>query len=281
MPTPVSSSNANQEAYRAQVANNQGNKQLESMTSNLKAAEKMGRALGTDTTGVQNALQRVSSNQEQGNSSTRVSLSSEGVARLQAEKAAPAASANPQANAQGGNNSASAASGVARPERRQFSSVDEALAYGASRAAEQASTRATARTASANGETNSPAASAASPAATTNKSPVAAQSTSPNAAQSSVASSNRPERRQFSSVDEALAYGASRATEQAANRAPVVTPNAGDRESTNATNTQNEVDAANRSDRRRFNSVDEAISYGAQRAVEQYSKQQSVIRGTV
>lgn len=234
MPTPINSSSTSQDSYRAQAANNQAGKQIASLASSLKASEKIAKAVGADTTGLQNALQRVSGNQEQANASTKVSLSSEGVEKLRAERATPAASQ-------------STAAVTARPEKKQFGSVDEAIAYGASRAAEQANARATDKTTKPN-------------------------EVSAVASNSQVASTNRPERKQFSSVDEAISYGASRAAEQA-NTRPTDTSNKPSE--TSKANSQTEAaSTTTRPERRQFKSVDEAITYGAQRAVEQYSKQQ-------
>lgn len=182
MVAAVNLSSSSQEAYRAQNTSGQNNRSTTSATNSLKATEKMAKALGFDTTGIQNAIQAVSGNKVQESASTKVSLSSEGTAKLQAEAAKPSGSATT----------------VSRAEKRQFKSVDEALAYGASRAAEQAGSQ---------------------PAKTT---------------------SNASE--------------------------------------TKATNTQNEVAASSRPEKKQFKSVEEAISYGAQRAVEQYAKQQSAIR---
>jgi uncharacterized protein (DUF2147 family) len=229
MPTPINSSTTSQDSYRAQSANNQNGKQISSLASSLKASEKIAKAVGADTTGLQNALQRVSGNQEQANASTKVSLSSEGVEKLKAERATATAS-------------------TARPEKKQFASVDEAIAYGASRAAEQANARAT-------DKTNKP------------------NEVSAVASNSGAASTKRPERKQFSSVDEAISYGASRAAEQA-NTRPTDTSTKPSETSKVNSQTEAASTTTTRPERRQFKSVDEAITYGAQRAVEQYSKQQ-------
>lgn len=183
MPTTISSSSANQEAYRAQVASSRSEKQLASMTNSLKSTEKMAKAMGLDSTAIQNTMKTVSASQEPASSSTKVSLSADAVAKSQAE----------------------------RP----------------------------------------------------------AQTTSPTAG-------TRAEKRQFQSIDEALAYGAGRAAEQAASRSPAKTASAGE---TSATNGQNEAAATTRQDKKQFNSVNDAISYGTQRALAQYAKQQSAISG--
>ncbi|MDP3539603.1 MAG: hypothetical protein Q8S26_12975 [Azonexus sp.] len=164
MPAPVNSSSSNLEVYRAQNT---------SATTSLKATEKMAKAMGFDTTGIQNAIQAVSGNRGQDSSSTKVSLSAEGTAKSQAEGATPPNSAT----------------STSRAEKRQFKSVDEALAYGASRSAEQASSRQFKTTGNA-GETDS--------VNTKNE----------------LAASSRPEKKQFSSVEEAISYGAQRAVEQ-------------------------------------------------------------------
>lgn len=177
MPAAINLSSSNQEVYRAPNNNGQNSHSLASATNSLKSTEKMAKALGLDTTGIQNAMQVVSGNRGQESSSTKVSLSSEAVGKLQSESATP----------------------ISRPEKRQFKSVDEALAYGASRSAEQASSR--------------------------------------------------------------LAK---------------TTGNAGEAK---AISPQNEVAATSTSEKKQFKSVEEAISYGAQRAVEQYAKQQSMVRG--
>ena len=88
MPTPINSSSANQEAYRAQVASSRSEKQLASMTNSLKATEKMATAMGLDTAGIQNTLKTVSASQEPASSSTKVSLSADAVAKSQAERPA-------------------------------------------------------------------------------------------------------------------------------------------------------------------------------------------------
>ncbi len=64
MPTPINLSSANQEAYRAQVASSRSEKQLASMTNSLKSTEKMAKAMGLDTAGIQNTLKTVSASQE-------------------------------------------------------------------------------------------------------------------------------------------------------------------------------------------------------------------------
>ena len=133
MPTPINSSSANQEAYRAQVASSRSEKQLASMTNSLKATEKMATAMGLDTAGIQNTLKTVSASQEPASSSTKVSLSADAVAKSQAER--PTQTTSPTAST--------------RAEKRQFQSIDEALAYGAGRAAEQAASRSPAKTGSA------------------------------------------------------------------------------------------------------------------------------------
>lgn len=114
MPTPINSSSANQEAYRAQVASSRSEKQLASMTNSLKATEKMATAMGLDTAGIQNTLKTVSASQEPAGSSTKVSLSADAVAKSQAER--PAQAASPTA--------------TSRAEKRQFQSIDEALPGG-------------------------------------------------------------------------------------------------------------------------------------------------------
>ena len=173
MPTPINSSSANQEAYRAQVASSRSEKQLASMTNSLKATEKMATAMGLDTAGIQNTLKTVSASQEPASSSTKVSLSADGVAKSQSER--PAQAASPTA--------------TSRAEKRQFQSIDEALAYGASQAAEQAGNRSPAKTGS-TGETT---------AANT---------------QNEAAAANRQDKKAFASVDEAIAYGTQRALAQ-------------------------------------------------------------------
>ena len=59
-------------------------------------------------------------------------------------------------------------------------------------------------------------------------------------------------------------------------RSPTKTASAGE---TSATNGQNEAAATARQDKKQFNSVNDAISYGTQRALAQYAKQQSAISG--
>lgn len=159
MPTTINSSTAAQDPYRSQITGNRGERAMNSLTSSLKAAEKMATAIGADSSGVKNALQQVSGTTSTAiaGSSTKVTLSSEGVARQQAESS--------------------------RPERRQFASVDAAIAYGAQRASEQQGRRAT-------GTTD-----------TTQQ----------------TAATNGSARRQFSSVDAAIAYGTARAAEQSGN----------------------------------------------------------------
>lgn len=217
MPSPISSSTAAQDAYRSQSVNNRSERSMNSLSNSLKAAEKMATAIGADTAGLKNALQQVSrATSTTGDSaSTKVTLSADGVARQQAE-------------------STRSASATARPERRQFASVDEAIAYGTARAAEQRGVQQN----SANNEENT-----------------------------RTQASNGTSRRQFASVDEAIAYGTARAAEQTAAR------------QTSATNEESSKAQTgnNSSSRRQFASVEDAISYGTQRALEQYNKQRTVL----
>lgn len=244
MTTAVNSSSANQESYRTQLASNRSDRSLTSLSNSLKAAEKMASAIGADSTGLQNAIQRVAGNSTANpGESSRVTLSSEALSRQQAERSGRPASVT-------------AGESAVRPERRQFASVDEAIAYGASRASEQASARAIDRVTANNNPANNV---------------EATRGSNPTEAARSTAASNRSERRQFASVDEAIAYGASRASEQATNRNTARSTNEGN-STANAESTRNE--ASSRTERRQFSSVNEAISYGAQRAVDQYQRQQ-------
>lgn len=264
MATPVNSTTSAQDSYRAQLAGSRSDRSMNSLTENLKSAEKMASALGTSNTGVQNALQRVSGNQSAANApaSTRVTISPEAAARQRAEQAQGATNTRAASNA-------AATESTSRPERRRFASVDEAISYGANRASEQASARATERAnqnsavqSTRNTETTSRAAEQASPRALERANQNSAVQSARNT--SSTSTPSRAERRQFASVDEAIAYGASRASEQATSR-----------NSERVTQNQpvESAQASERSDRRRFASVDDAIAYGAQRAVEQYKQQ--------
>ncbi|NHC07800.1 hypothetical protein [Azonexus fungiphilus] len=196
MSTAISSSSA-QDAYRSQLASSRSERSINSLTSSLKSAEKMASAIGADSSGLKNALQQISgtTSTSAAGSSTKVSLSSEGVARQQSE--------------------------VSRPERRQFGSVDEAIAYGTARAAEQQ------------------------------------QATRAVDSADKTSASSGSSRRQFASVDEAIAYGTARAAEQSGR--------------SSQTASQNEASTGN--GRRQFASTEEAIAYGTQRALEQYNKQ--------
>lgn len=177
MSSAVNSISSNQGAYQTQVANNGNDRQLTGLKNSLGASEKMAKAMGFDTTAIQSAKQAASGNQAQAVSSEKVSLSSEGVAKQQADSASQTTSTNPSATA------------GSRAEKRQFKSVDEAIAYGTSRATEQATARSSAKTNN-TGEANS------------------ANS------QNTLAATNRPEKKQFNSVEEAISYGAQRAVEQ-------------------------------------------------------------------
>ena len=196
MSTAISSSSA-QDAYRSQLASSRSERSINSLTSSLKSAEKMASAIGADSSGLKNALQQISgtTSTSTAGSSTKVSLSSEGVARQQSE--------------------------ASRPERRQFGSVDEAIAYGTARAAEQQ------------------------------------QATRAVDSADKTSASSGSSRRQFASVDEAIAYGTARAAEQSGR--------------SSQTASQNEASTGN--GRRQFASTEEAIAYGTQRALEQYNKQ--------
>jgi len=199
MSPTISSSSAAQETYRSQLSGSRADRSLNSLTSSLKNAEKMATAIGADTSALKSAQQQVSGTTSTATgSSTKVTLSSEGVARQQAESS--------------------------RPERRQFASVDAAIAYGAQRASEQQGSRATSTT------------------DTTQQ----------------TAATNGNTRRQFASVDAAIAYGAARAAEQ----------------SGNGSQATNQTETTSSSGRRQFASTNEAIAYGTQRALEQYNKQQ-------
>ncbi len=196
MSTAISSSSA-QDAYRSQLASSRSERSINSLTSSLKSAEKMASAIGADSSGLKNALQQISgtTSTSTAGSSTKVSLSSEGVARQQSE--------------------------VSRPERRQFGSVDEAIAYGTARAAEQQ------------------------------------QATRAVDSADKTSASSGSSRRQFASVDEAIAYGTARAAEQ----------------SGRSSQTASQSEASTGNGRRQFASTEEAIAYGTQRALEQYNKQ--------
>lgn len=196
MSTAISSSSA-QDAYRSQLASSRSERSINSLTSSLKSAEKMASAIGADSSGLKNALQQISgtTSTSTAGSSTKVSLSSEGVARQQSE--------------------------VSRPERRQFASVDEAIAYGTARAAEQQ------------------------------------QATRAVDSADKTSASSGSSRRQFASVDEAIAYGTARAAEQ----------------SGRSSQTASQSEASTGNGRRQFASTEEAIAYGTQRALEQYNKQ--------
>jgi hypothetical protein len=188
MPTTINSSTAAQDPYRNQ-------RSMNSLTSSLKATEKMATAIGADSSGVKNALQQISGTTSTAStgSSTKVTLSSEGVARQQAESS--------------------------RPERRQFASVDAAIAYGAQRASEQQGSRATGttdatqQTAATNGSARRQFASVDA-AIAYGSARAAEQSGNGSQATSQTEQSTAAGRRQFASTEEAIAYGTQRALEQ-------------------------------------------------------------------
>lgn len=185
MSSTIDSVISNQRAYQAQIASKRNEKQAAGLTNSLKASEKIAKAMGFDTKGIQSALQAASGNQQQAGSPEKVSMSKEGISKLQAETAAQSASSNQSATSS------------TRVEKRQFKSVDEAIAYGTSRAAEKAGSRSTTKTDN-TGETNSP------------------------NSQSGIAANTRAEKMQFKSVEEAISYGAQRAVDQYAKQQKAV-----------------------------------------------------------
>ena len=191
MATTITPAASGDSAYRAQLTERQADRKMASLEKNLKASAGIAKALGVDGSAATNALQNLANtnaaSQAAPVSSTKVSLSPEAVSRQQAEaRNAPASTT--ATNPSTGNANGDAAA-VSRGERRRFASVDEAIAYGTTRAAEQAGAKSTANTRQTT-ETN--------------------QTTQ----QTEAAASSRPERRQFKSTDEAIAYGAQKAIEQ-------------------------------------------------------------------
>ena len=190
MATTITSAPSGDSAYRAQLTERQAERKMASLEKNLKASAGIAKTLGVDGSAATNALQNLANanaaSQAAPVSSTKVSLSPEGVARQQAE-ARNATGSTTATNPTNGNANANTAA-VNRGERRRFASVDEAIAYGTTRAAEQAGAKSTANT----------------------------RQTEANQTmqQTEAAAGSRPERRQFKSADEAIAYGAQKAIEQ-------------------------------------------------------------------
>ena len=192
MATTITPAASGDSAYRAQLTERQADRKMASLEKNLKASAGIAKALGVDGSAATNALQNLANanaaSQAAPVSSTKVSLSPEAVAKQQAEARNAATASATASNSSTGNTNGNAAA-VSRGERRRFASVDEAIAYGTTRAAEQAGAKSTANTRQTT-ETN--------------------QTTQ----QTEAAASSRPERRQFKSTDEAIAYGAQKAIEQ-------------------------------------------------------------------
>lgn len=144
-----------QEAYRSQLAQGRADRQLASLARNLDETARIGTVVGADTSAAVSARQRLENTGPQPQASTRVSLSEAALSRLRAEQQAAAANATPAAGTQAATATTNPATvsalranasptatetttAAGRNERVQFRSVDEAIAYGAMRAAEQA-----------------------------------------------------------------------------------------------------------------------------------------------
>lgn len=281
----IGSSSQAQEAYRSQLAQTRSERQISSLARNLDETARIGKAVGADTSAATSARQRLENPSNAPVESTRVSISREAQARLQAEQ-------NPTATtAATGQTQASE-----RPQHQSFRSVDDAIAYGTQRASEQAERQSTAlnkarssesqattvreerrqtqastaREASANttGTTQQAARNAANPASAS-----AIRNTASSTATDTSISAGRNERVQFRSLNDAIAYGAARAAEQAnASQAPET---AGRNRKVDANTDTPRVGQTNASDNRNRDSRlnGETLSYGTKRALELYTNQ--------
>lgn len=280
----IGSSSQAQEAYRSQLAQTRSERQISSLARNLDETARIGKAVGADTSAATSARQRLENPGNAPVESTRVSISREAQARLQAEQ-------NPTATTATGQTQTSE-----RPQRQSFRSVDDAIAYGTQRASEQAERQSTAlnkarssesqattvreerrqtqastaREASANttGTTQQAARNAANPASAS-----AIRNTASSTATDTSISAGRNERVQFRSLNDAIAYGAARAAEQAnASQAPET---AGRNRKVDANTDTPRVGQTNASDNRNRDSRlnGETLSYGTKRALELYTNQ--------
>lgn len=280
----IGSSSQAQEAYRSQLAQTRSERQISSLARNLDETARIGKVVGADTSAATSARQRLENPGNAPVESTRVSISREAQARLQAEQ-------NPTATTATGQTQASE-----RPQRQSFRSVDDAIAYGTQRASEQAERQSTAlnkargsesqattvreerrqtqastaREASANttGTTQQAARNAANPASAS-----AIRNTASSTATDTSISAGRNERVQFRSLNDAIAYGAARAAEQAnASQAPET---AGRNRKVDANTDTPRVGQTNASDNRNRDSRlnGETLSYGTKRALELYTNQ--------
>lgn len=230
----VTSSTTSNEAYRSQVAQKRADQQMSSLSRSLKASENIGKAVGVDTSAVQAASKKIA----EPVSSTKVSLSTEAVSKLKAEEAQKAGST---ANSTSTTAATASSSAAKSSKKQQFKSVDEAIAYGASKATEQSQKRvagdkATQVNSASVGATSTAASNAkgaessasvkAAKATATSASTTSSVAKSENKAKADLASEAKSEsnasvsggvksaKKQFKSVDEAIAYGAAKANEQ-------------------------------------------------------------------
>jgi len=277
--TAIASPTQAQEAYRSQLAQARSERQLSGLARNLDQAAQIGKVVGADTNAAVSARQRVESSPPAPVESTRVSISREAQARLQAEQ-------NQESRSSG------QVQATERPQRQNFRSVDEAIAYGTQKATEQAARQAGTGAVAGNGDNrpaarteqrqqvvntatrDAAAARSGEQQARATASPVTASALR-NAASSSASETNsnnagRTERVQFRSVNEAIAYGATRAAEQA--RSGQAPESAG---RSNSSNDNLRVGQSNAADTRnrdtRING--ETQSYATRRALELYASQ--------
>ncbi|WP_371324942.1 hypothetical protein VX159_05295 [Dechloromonas sp. ZY10] len=284
--TAIASPTQAQEAYRSQLAQARSERQLSGLSRSLDEAARIGKVVGADTNAAVSARQRLESPTSAPVESTRVSISREAQARLQAEQNQTAS------------NAASQTQTNERPQRQSFRSLDEAIAYGTRKATEQAArqvgtdtqaSNGNSRPATARSEQQQQARSAATLEASTREATVPGRSneqltratTSPatasavrNATSSSASeassSAGRNERVQFRSVNDAIAYGATRAAEQA--RAAQAPESAG-RSNNSSDNLR--VGQSNASDTRNrdLQINGETQPYATRRALELYASQ--------
>ncbi len=268
----IGSSSQAQEAYRSQLAQARSERQISGLARNLDEAARIGKVVGADTSAATSARQRLENPSNAPVESTRVSISREAQARLQAEQTPAAATATGQTQASD------------RPQRQSFRSIDDAIAYGTQRASEQAQRQSSALNSARASETQTTVreerrqtqASTAREvsAKTTNSTEQAARNAANPASASAIRntasstgtdtsiSAGRNERVQFRSINDAIAYGAARAAEQAnASQAPET---AGRNRKVDANTDTPRVGQTNASDNRnrdgRLNG--ETLSYG-------------------
>jgi hypothetical protein len=205
MMSAISSSSSGNDAYRSQVAQKQSDRQLASLSRSLKSSENIGKAAGVDTSAVEGASKKISgtSSTTQAAASSKVTLSSAGVSKLKAEEAA----------------NAKASTAESKVEKKQFKSIDEAISYGAGKATEQASKKLATNNSSITVAGTNTAKAATAPTTTVNaKSDSTEKLDTPaktDSANANASASKASGKKQFKSVDEAIAYGATKANEQA------------------------------------------------------------------